>query len=104
MLENPIYIGFPAYRKKTTVDAVTSKKQLFETWILPENKVKNLAIVDEKIWYEAKKIRDSRNNIQNNKDDSIKPRQTKSELLFIGMIRCGECGFSFMTANSKKEK
>ena len=103
MLENPIYMGFPAYRKKTTVDATTSKKQPFESWILPEKKVKSLAIVEEKIWYEAKKIRDSRNNELDNKDDSIRPRQTKSQLLFIGMIRCGECGYSFMTASSKKK-
>lgn len=104
MLENPIYMGFPAYRKKTTVDASTSKKQPFEKWILPEKKVKSLAIIEEKIWYDAKKIRDSRNNVLDSKDDSVKPRQTKSELLFIGMIKCGECGYSFMTASSKKKK
>lgn len=104
MLGNPIYMGYPAYRKKTTVNAATSKKQPFDTWILPEKRVNDLAIVDEKIWYEAKKIRDSRNNkSDNNEKEDIKPRQTKSELLFIGMTKCGECGYAFMTAGSKKK-
>ena len=62
MLENPLYMGYPAYRKKTTVNVATSKKQPFDTWILPEKRVNDLAIVDEKIWYEAKKIRNCRND------------------------------------------
>lgn len=104
MIGNPIYMGYPAYRKKTTVNAATSKKQPFDTWILPEKRVNDLAIVDEKIWYEAKKIRDSRNDkSDNNEKEDIKPRQTKSELLFIGMTKCGECGYAFMTAGSKKK-
>ena len=105
MLENPLYMGYPAYRKKTTVNAVTSKKQPFDTWILPEKRVNDLVIVDEKIWYEAKRIRAGRNegSNYNNGKENIKPRQTKSELLFIGMARCGECGYSFMTAGSKKK-
>lgn len=98
-------MGYPAYRKKTTVNVATSKKQPFDTWILPEKRVNDLAIVDEKIWYDAKKIRNGRNdksNFNNEKED-IKPRQTKSELLFIGLMKCGECGYSFMTSGSKKK-
>lgn len=105
MLGNPLYMGYPAYRKKTTVNVATSKKQPFDTWILPEKRVNDLAIVDEKIWYDAKKIRNGRNdksNFNNEKED-IKPRQTKSELLFIGLMKCGECGYSFMTSGSKKK-
>lgn len=103
MLENPIYMGYPAYRKKSTVNRSIAKKQPFENWILPEKKVNDLAIIDEKIWYEAKKIRNARNDKLGNNKADIKPRQTKSELLFIGMIRCGECGYAFMTAGSKKK-
>lgn len=102
MLENPLYMGYPAYRKKTTVNVMTSKKQPFDTWVLPEKRVNDLAIIDENVWYEARKIRNCRNDKSNGKED-IKPRQTKSELLFIGMIKCGECGYSFMTAGSKKK-
>ncbi len=103
MLENPIYMGYPAYRKKSIVNRSIAKKQPFENWILPEKKVNDLAIIDEEIWYEAKKIRNARNNKLGNNKADIKPRQTKSELLFIGMIRCGECGYAFMTAGSKKK-
>lgn len=103
MLENPIYMGYPAYRKKSTVNRSIAKKQPFENWILPEKKVNDLAIVDEKIWYEARRIRTTRNDKLNDDKTNIKPRQTKSELLFIGMIRCGECGYAFMTAGSKKK-
>lgn len=104
MLRNPLYMGYPAYRKKTTVNCTTAKKQPFDKWILPEQQIDDLAIVDKEIWYEAKKIRETRNDNNYNKgNNDIKPRQTKSELLFIGMIKCGECGYAFMTAGTKKK-
>ena len=105
ILANPLYIGYPAYRKRTTVNVSISKKQPFDTWILPEKKIEDLAIVDEKIWYEVKNIRDTRNKKNNNENiiKDIKPKQTKSKLLFIGMIRCGECGYAFMTSGTKKK-
>lgn len=102
ILENPLYMGYPAYRKKTTVNVQTSKKQPFDTWILPEKRQENLAIVSEEAWYNVKNIRDSRNN-KESLTNEIKPKQTKSELLFIGMIRCGECGYAFMTSGTKKK-
>jgi len=102
IIENPLYMGYPAYRKKTTVNAQTSKKQPFDTWILPEKRQENLAIVSEETWYNVKNIRDSRNN-KDSLTKEIKPKQTKSELLFIGMIRCGECGYAFMTSGTKKK-
>lgn len=105
ILGNPLYMGFPAYRKRTTVNVATAKKQPFDTWVLPEKRVDDLSIVDEKTWYKAKEIRDVRNNKEedSNLDLDIKPRQTKSELLLIGMIKCGECGYAFMTSGTKKK-
>ena len=104
ILGNPLYMGFPAYRKKTTVNVTTAKKQPFDTWVLPEKRVDDLLIVDEKTWYMAKQIRDGRNKEKNNNlETDIKPMQTKSELLLIGMIRCGECGYAFMTSSTKKK-
>lgn len=109
MLTNPIYMGYPAYRKKTTVNVQTAKKQSFENWILPEKKRSDIAIISEELWYEVKRIRDNR-NLKNNVDVDIetnidiKPRQTNSKLLFIGMCKCGECGYAFMTAGSKKKR
>lgn len=100
ILGNPVYMGFPAYRKKTTVNVPGAKRQPFENWILPKKRIENLAIIEEKTWYETQKIRKERE--QNT--GYAKPRQTKSPLLFSGMIRCGECGYSFTTAESKKKK
>lgn len=107
MLNNPIYMGYPAYRKKTTVNAQVAKKQSFENWILPEKKRLDIAIISEELWYEVKKIRDYRNlknNIDKQNNVDIKPRQTNSRLLFIGMCKCGECGYAFMTSGSKKKR
>lgn len=107
MLTNPIYMGYPAYRKKTTVNTQTAKNQSFENWILPKKKKTDIAIISEELWYEVKKIRDNR-NLKNNIDTEtkidIKPIQTNSKLLFIGICKCGECGYAFMTAGSKKKR
>ena len=104
MIDNPLYMGYPAYRKKTTVNAEIAKQQPYDSWILPKKQIEDLAIIEENIWYEAKKIRDSRkNNIIENEKANIRPIQTKSQLLFIGLIKCGECGYAFMTGNSKKK-
>ena len=103
MIDNPLYMGYPAYRKKTTVNVEIAKQQPYDTWILPKEQIKDLVIVEENIWYEAKKIRDSRKNINHNEKANMKPIQTKSKLLFIGLIKCGECGYAFMTGNSKKK-
>ena len=104
MIDNPLYMGYPAYRKKTTVNAEIAKQQPYDSWILPKNQIEDLAIIEENIWYEAKNIRDSRkSNIIENEKSNIRPIQTKSQLLFIGLIKCGECGYAFMTGNSKKK-
>lgn len=99
ILRNPIYMGYPGYNKRTSKN--------FEDWILPKEKREDLVIVSVKIWYKAKKIRESRSNknFKNNPEanDSI-PKQTKSKLLFIGMVKCGECNYAFMTSESKKKK
>lgn len=105
ILGNPLYMGYPAYGKKTTVNVATSKRKPFDTWILPSNKIYDLAIVDESIWYKTKEIRKFRNdkNCFNNPNNDIKPMQTKTKLLFIGLIKCGECGYAFLTGGTKKK-
>ncbi len=102
ILSNPIYMGYPAYSKKTSRNMSSRKKLPFEDWILPKNRIEGLAIVSEKTWYKAQEIRKSRNRNENTK--CSKPVQTKSPLLLIGMIKCGECGYSFTTSESKKTK
>ena len=109
ILKNPIYMGYPAYNKKTTQNVVTRKELPFEEWILPKVKREDLAIILEEQWYKTQEIRKSKTkSIDNNNDADIInyniPKQTKSKLLFIGLIKCGECGSSFMTSENKKKK
>lgn len=106
ILSNPIYMGYPAYNRRTTKNAHTKRKLPFEDWILPKERIDELVIISEEVWYKTKKIKDSRNRYVKNDDDIIinKPFQTKSDLLFIGLLKCGECGYSFMTSESKKRK
>ena len=106
ILSNPIYMGYPAYNRRTTKNAHTKRKFPFEDWILPKERIDELVIISEEVWYKTKKIKDSRNKYVKNDDDIIinKPFQTKSDLLFIGLLKCGECGYSFMTSESKKRK
>ena len=103
ILANPIYMGYPAYSKKTSQKMASRKKVPFEKWIFPKNQVKDLVIISEKDWYKAKDIRNSR--IKNKENKNYKnPVVTKSTLLFIGMMQCGECGYAFTTSESKKKK
>lgn len=106
ILSNPIYMGYPAYNRRTTKNAHTKRKLPFEDWILPKERIDELVIISEEVWYKTKKIKDSRNRYVKNDDNIIinKPFQTKSDLLFIGLLKCGECGYSFMTSESKKRK
>lgn len=106
ILSNPIYMGYPAYNRRTTKNANSRRKLPFEDWILPKERIDELVIISEEVWYKTKKIKDSRNRYVKNDDDIIinKPFQTKSDLLFIGLLKCGECGYSFMTSESKKRK
>ena len=106
ILSNSIYMGYPAYNKRTTKNAHSKRKLPFEDWILPKERIDELVIISEEVWYKTKKIKDSRNRYVKNDDDIIinKPFQTKSDLLFIGLLKCGECGYSFMTSESKKRK
>lgn len=102
ILANPIYMGYPAYNKKTTQNSNSKRKLPFEEWILSKNKIEDYAIVSEEMWYKSKKIRDSRNSKGNNSTYN-KPLQTKSKLLLIGLLKCGECGYAYMTSECNKK-
>lgn len=101
ILENPIYMGYPAYSRRTTKNSNSKKKLPFEEWILSKVKIDDYVIVSEEIWYKAKEIRKGRNDKK--QGAYKKPLQTKSKLLLIGLLRCGECGYAFMTSGSKKK-
>ena len=105
ILQNPIYMGYPAYNKTSSKRSSRRKKIGFEDWIISKKKIDELVIVSEEVWYKAKKIRESRLIGKNNKDvDYVKPLQTKSKLLLIGLLKCGGCGYSFMTSECCKTR
>ena len=105
ILQNPIYMGYPAYNKTSSKRSSRRKKIGFEDWIISKKKIDELVIVSEEVWYKAKRIRESRLRGKNNKNtDYVKPIQTKSKLLLIGLLKCGECGYSFMTSECCKTK
>lgn len=101
ILSNPIYMGYPAYNRRTTKNSNSKRKVPFEEWILPEKRIDEYVIISEEMWYKAKHIRECR--IDNGEGGYKKPLQTKSKLLLIGLLKCGECGYAFMTSECKKK-
>lgn len=105
ILQNPIYMGYPAYNKTSSNKSSRRKKIGFEDWIISKKRIDELVIISEEVWYKAKRIRESRLKSRNNQDvDYVKPLQTKSKLLLIGLLKCGSCGYSFMTSECCKTK
>lgn len=103
ILRNPIYMGYPAYNKKSGLGGNQRRTEAFENWILPKKQIKELVIVTEKDWYKAKEIKESRGTIFK-ENTSNRPLQTKSKLLFIGIIKCGYCGRKLTSAGSQKKE
>lgn len=105
ILQNPIYMGYPAYNKTSSKRSSKRIKIGFEDWIISKKRLDELLIIPEDVWYKAKGIRESRLRGKNNKTaDYIKPLQTKSKLLLIGLLKCGSCGYSFMTSECCKTR
>lgn len=101
ILSNPIYMGYPAYNRRTTKNSNSKRKLPFKDWILSKSRIDDYVIISEEQWYKAKNIRDCRN--EDIDTTGNKPMQTKSKLLLIGLLKCGECGYSFTTAECKKK-
>jgi len=103
MFRNPIYKGYIAY-SKTHYKGEGGRRNPDE-WLVSTVKNPDWAIIEESVWDKAKEIRTSRTPkkfLTENIDYKGKhyPNQTKSNLLLIGMIHCGECGSSMSTAES----
>lgn len=98
ILNNPIYMGYPAYNKTSGARGTVRTHQTFENWIFPNKKIEELAIISEEDWYKAKDIRNSK--VKGN--SSNKPMQTKSPLLFIGIMKCGYCKRKMNSKSSTK--
>lgn len=97
ILKNPIYKGYPAYRKRT-VKSGTAHNLSSEEWVLSENQIIELQIIEEYIWNKVQDIR-LKNSIPLEYNTG---KTTHSPLFFVGLIKCGHCGSPLTTTYSYK--
>lgn len=84
ILANPLYIGKMRFRDKD------GKEYLFDGEHKP-------IIMDQKLWDSVQNI------LVNNRETHKTFKQNKYEMIFLGLVKCGECG-STMTNSSKEKK
>jgi len=107
ILRNPIYKGYMAYDKTTSLETGLSKRLKPEDWILSDNQIEKLIIIEEDVWDKVQVIRASRAPNMTGKKGTIDDYNlekstvpngtTKSPLLFVGRIKCGYCGSPLTT-------
>jgi Site-specific recombinases, DNA invertase Pin homologs len=103
MLRNPIYKGYITYGK-TTYKGDTQGRVSPRDWVLSEKPVDELIIIPEDIWDKVQKVRIFRTPEcyrDGNIDYGNYPLQTKSPLLFVGLVKCGHCGSAITTTYHK---
>ncbi len=102
MLRNPIYKGYPTYGK-TSARSGSNKRQNPNSWLISDVKIEELAIIDENVWEKAQRIRKKRTPgcfLPEAYSYAQYPQQTKSPLLFTGLIKCGHCGCTLCSYSS----
>lgn len=87
ILTNPIYKGYLVYGKRDN----DGRNQPKDKWILSQEPIDELIIIEEYIWDKVQQIRDNKNP-KKRKDKDVNIIGTSSPLLLIGFIRCGHCG------------
>ena len=105
ILRNPIYKGYMSYGK-TSSDGASKNRINSNDWILSATQIPELAIIEEELWDKLQQLRKKRNTMNRKSDNTIHfPIQTKSPLLFVGFIKCGQCGSPLTTTyNNRKWK
>lgn len=101
ILKNPIYKGYMTYgRNKSNEDNSISRTSQ-EDWIMSEKPIEELAIIPEAIWDKIQNIRKSRSF--NTNDGTGGNQTTKSPLVFVGKIFCGDCKSPLTTTYDYKK-
>lgn len=103
MLRNPIYKGYLTYNKTSIKNNGHQGRVGKKDWILSENKIDEIVIIDEQTWNKSQKIRESRipdMYKEENMDYGSYPLSTKSDALFTGFIKCGYCGHKMNGSSS----
>lgn len=101
MLRNPIYKGYLTYGKRTYYGEGFIRQDMNE-WVLSDEQIEELVIIDSETWNRVNEIRTSRipNKIKNEETKFV--NVTKSPLLFVGMIKCGHCESPLTTTYNYK--
>lgn len=103
ILRNPIYKGYLTYNKTSVKKNGTQGRVGSKDWILSDEKINDIVIIDEEEWNKAQKIRESRipdKYKEENMDYESYPLQTKSQALLTGFIKCGYCGAKMNSSTS----
>lgn len=103
ILRNPIYKGYLTYNKTSVKKNGTQGRVGSKDWILSDEKIDEIVIIDEEEWNKAQKIRESRipdKYKEENMDYESYPLQTKSQALLTGFIKCGYCGAKMNSSTS----
>lgn len=103
ILRNPIYKGYLTYNKTSVKKNGTQGRVGSKDWILSDEKINDIVIIDEEEWNKAQKIRESRipdKYKEENIDYESYPLQTKSQALLTGFIKCGYCGAKMNSSTS----
>lgn len=102
LLANPIYKGYMVYGRHR----FQGKKRIMTDpteWILSDHCIENITIVSEKMWAEAQAIKEKRkkaNREQCMKNGAIPDMlMGNAKLLFVGLIKCGCCGYAVQTGH-----
>ena len=95
ILKNPIYKGYPAYRKKTGQGEGVHNLPSSE-WILSSTQQIELVIISENDWDRVQELRTQHHNSPNY--NTI----TNSPLLLVGLTYCGCCKSPLTTTYSYK--
>ena len=100
ILRNPIYKGYYTWGK-TNSKSGNFLRQPKDEWIISTEKNDELVIVEDFVWDKVQTMRENR--IPNKKEnDNIVRTGSKSPLLFVGMCKCGHCGYAITTTYNYK--
>lgn len=96
ILRNPIYKGYPAYKKSTRKNNQSGNLPT-NKWILSKQQQNDLVIIPSNEWDTVQCIRQSKLSTTNARLP-LCGKTTKSPLLFVGIIYCGYCGSRLFTS------
>jgi len=94
ILRNPFYMGYMSFARGTQEEVRSSMAN------------SDLIIISEEKWNRVQAIRAGRNPDKSKKSSvEVVVKNTKGDMLLIGLVRCGHCGYTCSsTPNTKKSK